>query len=61
MSPYRSDAQRKFFHSEGAKKAGISKATVKEFDSASKGMKLPQKVGEDKRFVDRMKSHARPK
>jgi hypothetical protein len=42
--PYKSDAQRKFFHSAGAKKAGITKAEVKEFDSASKGMSLPEKA-----------------
>lgn len=40
--PYKSDQQRKFFHSEGAKKAGIKEATVKEFDQASKGKKLPK-------------------
>lgn len=39
---YKSDQQRKFFHSPGAKKAGISESTVKEFDSASKGAKLPR-------------------
>lgn len=42
--PYKSDAQRRFFHSPGAKKAGISENQVKEFDSASKGKKLPEKV-----------------
>lgn len=41
--PYSSDAQRRFFHSPGAKKAGISAKVVKEFDSASKGLKLPDK------------------
>lgn len=41
--PYKSDAQRRFFHSAGAKKADITPAEVKEFDSASKGMKLPEK------------------
>jgi hypothetical protein len=40
--PYKSDAQRKFFHTDSAKKAGITDAEVKEFDSASKGMKLPK-------------------
>lgn len=40
--PYSSDQQRKFFHSQGAKKAGITNAEVKEFDQASKGMKLPK-------------------
>lgn len=41
--PYVSDAQRKFFHTNTAKKAGITAATVKEFDKASKGKKLPKK------------------
>jgi len=41
--PYKSDSQRRFFHSPGAKKAGISKATVDEYDKASKGKKLPEK------------------
>lgn len=40
--PYKSDQQRKFFHTLGAKKAGIKKSTVEEFDKASKGMKLPK-------------------
>lgn len=40
--PYKSEAQRKFFHTLTAKKAGISTDTVKEFDQASKGMKLPK-------------------
>jgi len=42
--PYKSDAQRRFFHSAGAKKAGITSAQVAEFDSASKGKKLPERV-----------------
>ena len=40
--PYKSDQQRKFFHSEGAKKAGIKESTVKEYDKESKGKKLPK-------------------
>lgn len=40
--PYVSDQQRKFFHSPGAEKAGIKESTVKEFDKASKGKKLPR-------------------
>jgi hypothetical protein len=40
--PYKSDAQRKFFHTNTAAKAGITPAVVKEFDTASKGMKLPE-------------------
>jgi hypothetical protein len=42
--PYKSDDQRKFFHSPGAEKAGITKKEVKEWDSASKGKKLPKKA-----------------
>lgn len=60
--PYKSDAQRRFFHSEGAVKAGISKATVKEFDKASKGKSIPEKVKtEDQKFVERMKPYMRKK
>lgn len=40
--PYVSDKQRKFFHTDTAKAKGISKATVDEFDQASKGLKLPR-------------------
>lgn len=39
--PYKSQAQRKFFHTDTARKKGISASTVKEFDSASKGKALP--------------------
>lgn len=42
--PYVSDKQRKFFHTLGAQKAGISKKVVNEFDKASKGLKLPEKI-----------------
>lgn len=42
--PYKSDKQRKFFHSKGAVKAGITKKVVKEFDKASKGKKLQTKA-----------------
>jgi len=46
--PYRSAMQRRFFHSAGAAKAGITSAEVAEFDSASKGKKLPEKVKKPK-------------
>lgn len=39
--PYASDAQRRFFHTNTARKKGISAKTVKEYDTASKGMSLP--------------------
>ena len=42
--PYKSDAQRRFFHTATAKAKGISAATVKEFDKESKGAKLPKKI-----------------
>lgn len=41
--PYKSDAQRKFFHSTGAKKASITNADVAHWDKESKGKKLPNK------------------
>jgi hypothetical protein len=41
--PYKSEAQRKFFHTDTAKKAGITASEVKEYDEASKGKKLPEK------------------
>jgi len=42
--PYKSNAQRRFFHTATAKKSGITPAMVKEFDQASKGKKLKEKV-----------------
>lgn len=40
--PYASEKQRKFFHTQTARNAGIKPSTVQEFDKASKGMKLPE-------------------
>ena len=40
--PYKSEAQRKYFHAAEAK-GEISPKVVKEYDKASKGKKLPQK------------------
>lgn len=43
--PYVSDAQRRFFHSPGAAKAGLTKKDVAHWDAASKGQKgLPEHV-----------------
>ena len=42
--PYKSEKQRKFFHTKTALKKGITKKVVKEFDKASKGKKLPTKA-----------------
>ena len=44
LMPYKSDAQRRFFHTDTARRKGISAADVKEFDSASRGMKLPERA-----------------
>jgi predicted transcriptional regulator len=36
--------QRKFFHTASAKSKGITPAMVKEYDKASKGLDLPNKI-----------------
>lgn len=41
--PYESKAQRRVFYAK-ASRGEISPATVKEFDQASKGKKLPERV-----------------
>lgn len=42
--PYESLAQERFFHTPTARKKGITPAMTKEWDQASKGMKLPKKA-----------------
>jgi hypothetical protein len=42
--PYKSDAQRRFFHTETARRKGISAATVQEYDAASRGRSLPKRA-----------------
>lgn len=57
--PYKSEAQRRFFHAAEAR-GDISKKTVKEFDTASKGMDLPEKVKKhmsDGGFAQALKKH----
>ena len=44
MPPYKSDSQRRFFHA-AENRGEISPKTVKEFDKASKGKSLPEKIG----------------
>ena len=41
--PYKSDAQRRAFHAKLAR-GEISAEVVREFDEASRGMKLPKRV-----------------
>jgi len=45
MPPYASDKQRRFFHTDTAKKKGITQKMVDEYDDASRGKKLPEKAG----------------
>lgn len=44
--PYKSDAQRRYFHA-AEERGDISHKTVHEFDEASKGKRLPEKVKHD--------------
>lgn len=53
--PFKSEAQRRFFNSDKAKESGISQKTVDEFNSSSKGMKLPEKMS----GVDKLKARAK--
>lgn len=46
--PYKSNKQRRFFHTEAANKAGITAAEVKEFDKESKNMKLVDAIRKKK-------------
>lgn len=57
--PYKSDAQRRKFHALLAR-GEISKATVDEYDQASKGMDLPERIGKTKLHIKRP-SHRRLK
>jgi hypothetical protein len=54
--PYESDAQRRYFH---ANENEIGKDVVKEFDKASKGKKLPEKVSRSKKRRMRKRKHSR--
>ena len=60
--PYKSEAQRKFFHTETARKKGITPQMVSEYDDASRGETLPKKVkkpSESKRFISALKGKKR--
>lgn len=47
MAPYRSEAQRRFFHL-AERKGKIKPSIVKEFDESSKGIDLPESSLKDK-------------
>jgi hypothetical protein len=40
---YKSDAQRRYFHTDTARRKGITPEVVEEYDEASKGMHLPER------------------
>lgn len=42
--PYKSKAQMRFFHSKGATKAGIKPSMVEEYDEASRGKEMPERM-----------------
>ncbi len=42
--PYVSDRQRRFFHTDTARKHGITPAMVREYDESSRGKDLPEKA-----------------
>lgn len=54
MMPYRSQAQRRYFHI-AEERGEISTSTVHEFDQASKGKKLPERVTKKKSVHELMK------
>lgn len=57
--PYKSDAQRRWAHTKtGMKKLGGA-GKVAEWDSASKGVKLPERVGKKAASVTRKLKKAR--
>ena len=47
--PYKSDKQRKFFHTKTARRKGITEAMVHEFDQASKGKTYTPKAKKTKK------------
>lgn len=49
--PYKSEAQRRFFHTDTARRQGISEKTVAEFDRASKGKRLPARKSVSRRSM----------
>jgi 5,10-methylenetetrahydrofolate reductase len=62
--PYKSEAQRRKFHAM-LNEGKISKEVVSEFDSASKGKKLPERISKkgkgvvQPKGIDRLKSKLR--
>lgn len=59
--PYKSDAQRKFFHTDTARKQGITPEMVSEYDQASKGMSLPEHANRKQEYMMRKRRRKRTK
>ena len=60
--PYRSEAQRRWAHTESGKKALGGEAGVHEWDESSKGKKLPEKVGKTETdVIEALKKDAIPR
>lgn len=57
--PFKSQSQRKWAHTEEGKKALGSK--LEEYDESSKGLNLPNHVGDRKRFHEFVKDIVRSK
>lgn len=57
MAPYKSQAQRKYFHVM-ENKGDISPETVEEYDKASKGKKLPEKATKYNKLKKMLKKKA---
>lgn len=52
---YKSNAQRRFFHTDTAKEKGITPEQVMEFDKASKAMKLPEHIDDKAKKFQRIR------
>lgn len=58
MAPYASESQRRFFHA-AEKRGEISHRTVAEYDRASKGKNLPERVNKTKKESNEMMHYGR--
>ena len=45
--PYKSNNQRRFFHTKAVEEEGIKKKTTEKSDKENKGVDLPEKVNEE--------------
>lgn len=52
--PYKSDSQRRFFHAAEAK-GEMKPSVVKEYDKASKGKNIPEKVSKFSKLKKKLK------